>query len=130
MQEHGERSGQDFWRDFFPSPGNLDGKPISPGSLPFIQPITQALSPQPSVCPFDKSFGPILTVEGLFLLCLITAKPLHASLGILSSPAFILTGLSLSSSPSFPSPLPSSPWLGISFVKALRCSFCSSAGET
>lgn len=77
---------------------------MSPGSLPFIQPVTQALRPQPSVCPFDKSFGPILNVKGLAPLWLLTAKPLHASLGILSSPAFILIGFS-SSSP-FP-PLPS-----------------------
>lgn len=73
---------------------------MSPGSLPFIQPIIQALSPQPSVCPFDRSFGPILNVKGLAPLWLLTAKPRHASLEILSSPAFILPGLSSSSSPS------------------------------
>lgn len=100
-QEHKsrERSGQDFWRDFFLS-RKYCWEAHQPWISSFIQPITQALSPQPSVCPFDKSFGPILSVKGLVPLRLLTAKPLHASLGALSSPAFILTVLSFCSSPS------------------------------
>lgn len=43
--------------EIFPSLGTLGGRPISPGSLPFIQTVIQALSPQrvPSASPLALS---------------------------------------------------------------------------
>lgn len=105
-QERGERSGQDFWRDFFLS--RKSWWEAHQAWISSLYPTNNSGSQSPAwVCLFDKSFGPILSVKGLVPLWLLTAKPLHASLGVLSSPAFILTVLFLSSSSSPSSPAPS-----------------------
>lgn len=108
----------------FSSPGKLDGRP---GSLPFIQPIIQTLSPQPSACPFHELFGPCS-------LCQITGSTLFFLTSwqrSLFTQAWEVYLLRLRS-PSSPLPLPALTKPGLTSVlsKLLRCSFCSSVEAT